>query len=91
MLRTNAVNKGRNDSINSYSYYEDLYGRINSDEELDQNVDLCESDEDTDKEHSSAPKKITGRTTDFFKQFSTPVRGTGSRKAGIGKFDESCE
>lgn len=66
-------------STRRLTYYEDLYGRRNEDEEFDRHPDHCEEETDSEADSSKVEKDHTG----FFAKFAAPA--TPKRYDHIGR------
>lgn len=52
-------------------YYEDIYGKLNSDEEFDRFPDKCE-EESSSEDDQASDNKLQETPRGFFKAFATP-------------------
>lgn len=60
---------------NRFTYYEDLYGERNEDEEFDRFPDACEDEIDTEDERNMSERRPAyepGGSNGFFARFATP-------------------
>lgn len=71
---------------NKLTYYEDVYGNRNEDEDLKGNADACE--DDTESEDDGGQPKESASNGGFFKKHANQIRHRRFVQPGFNRFGE---
>lgn len=76
-------------AANRLPYYEDVRGKLNSDEEFDRFPDECETDSSSRDSERPSERERTQTRKGFLKGFATPNRSSSRVNPGSDRFGES--